>query len=332
MHTQGGGSCGHYESGDSTVIVYVIRKVLTGIVVFVSVTALTFALFYVRGGEAIARSFLPANASVEQQAGLANSLGLLRPLPVQYLEWLGQVLTGSLGHSFASGQPVVEALSSRIPVTLSLVVVSLLLMIVLAVPMGVAAATRGGILDRGVQLLSVVVQAIPGYWLALILVIVFGLTLRLVPATGYIPITESFAGWLSTIILPSIAIALGSVAFVATQIRGSMLDVMRADYVKTLRSRGISRRSIIFKHALRNAAPATLTILSLQVIALLGGAIIVERIYALPGLGTISINAGQAGDVPIVLGTVAFMVVVIVLVNLVTDILNGFLNPKARIS
>jgi peptide/nickel transport system permease protein len=310
---------------------YIVRKVLTGVVVFVSVTALTFWLFYVRGGLSIARSFLPENTTPARVAAEARSLGLLRPLPVQYLDWLGQVFTGSLGNSYQDSEPVIEVLSSRIPVTLSLVIVSLILLILLAVPLGVSAALRGGAVDRGLQILSVVVQAIPGYWLALILVIVFGLTLRLVPATGYIPISESFAGWLSSIILPSLAIALGAVAFVAAQIRGSMLDAMRQEYVRTLRSRGIPWRSIVLKHALRNAAPATLTILSLQVIGLLGGAIIVERIYALQGLGTVSISSGQAGDVPVVLGTVAFMVIVVVVVNLATDILNGFLNPKARV-
>lgn len=312
-------------------IVYILRRVGAGIIVFVSVTALTFALFLARGGEQIARHFLPVNASAEQVHRTAESLGLLRPLYVQYFDWLGSLLRGDLGNSYGSNLSVLDTLSTRLPVTLSLVVVSLVITVVIGVPLGVLAATRGGLLDRGLQVLTVVVQAIPGYWLALILAIVFGLILRMVPATGYVPINVSVSGWFSTIILPSFAIALGAVAFVAAQVRGTMLDVLKQDYIRTIRSRGISRRSIVLKHALRNAAPPMLTVLSLQVISLLGGAVIVERIFALPGLGSISVSAGRLGDAPVVLGTVMYMVIVVVIVNLATDILNGFLNPKVRI-
>jgi peptide/nickel transport system permease protein len=313
------------------VFVYVAKRLGAGFAVFLSVTALTYALFHARGGDALARHFLPVNASHAQVHRTAESLGLLRPLAVQYVDWLSDLLRGSLGYSFDSDQSVLGILSNRLPVTLSLVIVSLLITVAIGVPLGILAATRGGVLDRGLQVLTVVVQAIPGYWLALILAIVFGLVLRLVPATGYVPITESFGGWLSTVILPSLAIALGSVAFVAAQIRGTMLEVLQHDYIRSLRSRGISRRSIVLKHALRNAAPPMLTVLSLQVISLLGGAVIVERIFALPGLGSIAVSAGQQGDAPVVLGTVMYMVIVVVLVNLATDILNGFLNPKVRI-
>jgi peptide/nickel transport system permease protein len=312
-------------------IAYAVRRLLAGVIVFLSATALTFWLFLARGGEAIARNLTSPDATQDQVRETAEALGLLRPIPIQYIEWLGSVFNGTLGQSLQSGQPVSTILASRIPVTMSLVVVSLVLTLLLAVPLGVAAATRGGAIDRALQLLAVIVQAIPGYWMALILVIIFGLTLRWFPATGYIPFTVSVWGWLSTIFLPSLAIALGVVAFVGTQIRGSMLDVLRQEYIRTLRSRGIPLRSIVFRHALRNAAPPTLTILSLQIIALLGGAIIVERIYALPGLGTIAITSGLRGDFPVVLGTVAFMVGVIVVINFATDILIGITSPKARV-
>lgn len=312
-------------------IVYILRRVAAGVAVFISVTALTYALFFARGGEAIARNFLPQNASREQVLQVAENLGLLRPLPEQYFDWLIHVFQGNLGLSYGSSIPVLDTLASRLPVTLSLVVVSLLITIILGLPLGVLAATRGGILDRGLQVLTVVVQAIPGYWLALILAIVFGLILKVVPATGYVPINVSPPGWFSSIIMPSFAIALGAVAFVAAQVRGTMLDVLGKDYIRTLRSRGISSRSIVLKHALRNAAPPMLTVLSLQVIGVLGGAVIVERIFALPGLGSISVTAGREGNAPVVLGVVMYMVIVVVVVNLITDIANGLLNPKARI-
>jgi peptide/nickel transport system permease protein len=313
-------------------IFYMLRGLLKAVTIFVAVTALTFWLFLARGGDAVASGLLPPQSTPAEVHAAAKSFGLLRPVYVQYFEWLGHLMTGhGFGDSFISGQPVGQLIIQRAPVTFSLIIVSLILTIALAIPVGVGAATRGGVIDRGLQLLSVLVQAVPGYWLALILVIIFGLTLRLVPATGYVPITVSFPGWLSTIILPATAIALGSVAFFAMQIRGAMLDQLRRDYIRTLRSRGIGDFSLIFRHALRNAAPGILTLLGLQIIGIVGGAVIVEQIYALPGLGSLALTSGQSGDLPVVLATVAVVVLIVVVVNLLTDIVNGFVNPKARI-
>lgn len=312
-------------------LIYIARKLLTGIVVFLSVTLLTFWMLYARGGTYIASQALGQDSTPAQVQAFAESRGLLKPLLEQYADWLVGVAGGSLGNSILNGQDVGTTLRGAIGVTLSLVVVSLILTVLLAVPFGLAAATRGGAVDRGLQMLSVFVQAVPGYWLALVLVILFGLVLRWVPATGFIPISSSFTGWLSTVIVPSFAIALGAVAFVGSQLRGTLMDVMRQDYIRTLRSRGISSRKILLKYAMRNASAPVLTILSLQVIGVLGGAVIVERIYALPGIGTIGIAAGNSADVPVVMGTVAFMVVVVVVVNLTTDILNGLISPRMRI-
>lgn len=310
---------------------YVLRRVGVSIFVFVAVSAIVFTLFFARGGERLAANFMSDQADLSQIRERAESLGLLRPLTTQYFDWLGSLLQGDLGNSFRTAEPVVEVLSTRVPVTFSIVVLSIILTMLLGIPLGILAATYGGIVDRGLQLFTVVMQAIPGYWLALIFAIVFGLMLSIVPATGYIPMGHSFTGWFASVIMPSLAVALSSVAFIAAQMRGAMLDVLRQDYVRTLRSRGIRSISILFKHALRNAAPPTLTILSLQVISLLGGAVIVERIFALPGLGSIAVTAGQEGDVTVVLGAVTYMVFIIVLVNLVADMLNGWINPKVRI-
>jgi peptide/nickel transport system permease protein len=311
-------------------LLFLLRKLATGAAVFVAVTAITFAMMFARGGEFIAAQVLGASATPEQVHNYAERTGLLRPIPIQYFEWLGQVLRGSLGDSILTGQPVGAILINAIPVTLSLVLLSLLLTCLLAIPLGVAAATRGGAIDRLLQGISVLMQAIPGYWLALVLVIVFGVGLRLVPATGFIPLSDSVAGWFSSIILPSIAIALGSVAFVGTQIRGALVDVLRQEHIRTLKSRGLTDGRVLSKYAMRNISAPTLTILSVQMIGLIGGAIIVERIYALPGIGTITIASGMRADVPVVLGTVTFSVVLIVGINLVTDIVNGLLNPKMR--
>jgi peptide/nickel transport system permease protein len=313
-------------------LLFLGRRLLEALAIFIAVTTVCFTLMYLRGGEAIATNLLPLGAEPEQVRQLAEKLGLLRPLPLQYLDWLAHAVTGDLGTSYASSQEVTEGLALRIPATLSVVVVSLVFTVLLSVLLGVGAAIRGGVIDRMLQALSVTLQAIPAYWLALVFVIVFSLTLKLFPATGYVPITQSFGGWLASIFLPSMALALGNVAAVGTQIRGAMIDVLRQDFIRTLRSRGISGRAVVLRHALRNAAAPGLTILSLQVIGTLSGAVIVERIYALPGIGNLAIQSGLRGDIPFVLGVVTFMVIVVVVVNLLVELLNGFLNPKARVA
>jgi peptide/nickel transport system permease protein len=178
----------------------------------------------------------------------------------------------------------------------------------------------------------VVLSALPPYWVALVLVIAFAINLRWLPATGYIPIGVSILGWASTMILPAVSIALGATFGLAVWIRSSIIDLQRQEFVRTLRSRGISRRAIMYRHILRNAAAPTIQLLALMMIALLGGAIIVERVFALPGIGMMALNAGQVGDIPVVLASVAFLVLVVVIINLIVDIVNGLLNPKVRLA
>ncbi len=311
-------------------LTYVARRIASGFLVFVTVTGTCFVLFNLRGGRAIARNILGADATSAQVDAKVRALGLNRPLFTQYVDWLAGVFHADLGRSFVSRQEVTAVMSTRVPVTMSLVVVTLVLTVIIAVPLGMLAASRGGILDRGVQTVSVVAGAVPNYWLALMLVIAFSLNLRLFPATGFVPITTSVSDWMSTIFLPSVAITLGTSFWLAVWVRSTIIDIYRRDFVRTLRSRGISRRAVLYRHVLRNAAAPTLQMLGLMIISLLSGVIIVERIFALPGVGLMALNSGQQGDVPVVLGGVTFMVVVVVVVNLAVDLLNGFLNPKAR--
>lgn len=313
-------------------LLYLIRRIGAGVVVFLTVTGICYLLYNIRGGYAIAFNILGTDATPEEIELKVTQLGLDRPLPVQYLEWFTGLFRGDLGQSFISSQQVTAIMSTRVPVTLSLILASLILTMVFSVLLGVLAATRGGIIDRIVQGLSVILGAVPAYWLALILVITFSLNLRLFPATGFIPLTESFTGWISTITLPAIGISLGSIFGLAVWIRSSIIDMRRQDWVRTLRSRGLTQNAIMYRHVLRNAAAPTVQILGLMIIGLIGGTIIVERIFALPGVGIMALNSGQAGDIPVVLGAVTFLVVVVVLINIAVDVLNGFLNPKARIS
>ncbi|WP_026820330.1 ABC transporter permease [Arthrobacter castelli] len=310
---------------------FVMRNLLNGVTLIFVVTGATFLLIHMSGGN-IARNILGDDATIEEVKAKAAELGLDRPLLTQYWNWLSGVLSGDWGNSYFSSQSVASAMNTRLPVTLSLIFLSIAITAVVSVILGTWAASRGGAVDRLVQFLSVAGFALPNYWIALVLVLLVALPLQgIFAATGYVPLSESFTGWLSTITLPALAVSIGGVSSVAQQVRGSMLDTLRRDFIRTLRSRGVSRNAILYRHALRNAASPAMTVLSLQFIAMLGGAVIIEQIFALPGLGSLVTTASLQGDIPIVMGVVTYMVAVIVIVNLVIDFANGWLNPKARI-
>jgi peptide/nickel transport system permease protein len=313
-------------------LTYILRRLLSGVIILLTVTGLSFVLLYARGGAAIARNFLGQTATMQQAELTARHLGLDRPLLTQYAGWLGGLVRGNLGNSYASGVPVSVLLGEAAPVTLSLVVLTLVLTMIFSLFLGVLAAARGGWFDRLMQVLSVILGALPAYWVALMLVIIFSLNLSLFPATGYVSLTTSFTGWLSSLTLPATSIALGITLVLAVWIRSCIIDVQRRDFVRTLRSRGIPDRTIMYRHVLRNAAAPIVQMLGLQAIALLSGVIIVEKVFALPGIGTLTLSSGQDGDVPVVMGCITFLVVVVVVINLIVDIVNGLLNPKLKLA
>ena len=308
---------------------FIGRNLLAGIVMVFVISTLTFFLLG-SNGASIARTLLGENATPAQIEAKEHALGLDRGLFERYMDWITHALRGDLGDSWPTNQPVSSALMDRLPVTLSLAIVAVLVTGIVSVFIGVVAAYRGGWIDRVVQVLGIAGFAMPGVWLALILVLVFAITLAWLPATGYVPIGKSLSGWAAALALPVIAISVSSVAATAQQVRGAMIDTLNQDYVRTLRSRGLPERSVVLRHALRNAAPAGLTVLSLEFISLLGSTVVIERIFALPGIGSMVLDATVGGDSPQVLGVVVMMVLVVVIVNLAIDLLNGWLNPKVR--
>jgi peptide/nickel transport system permease protein len=299
------------------------------ILVFV-LTSLTFVLVFSSAQNA-ARNILGESASQEQVDALNRELGLDQPLLVQYTTWLGKAVTGNLGKSWTSNEQVTSAIASRLPVTLSMVITAITVMTIISVLLGVAAAVYGGGLDRLIQFISVLGFSLPNFWIALILVLTFAVSLRWFPATGYVPLTRSVGGWASSLALPVAALVVGGIASAAQQVRGAVIDVLEQDYIRTLRARGVSPRSILFRHALRNATPPALTVISLQFIALLSGAVIIERVFAIPGMGSLTVDASLSGDTPIVMGIVIVLVVLVSLVNLLIDLANAWVNPKVRL-
>lgn len=310
-------------------ILAVFLKLIRAVAVLLIVTFVTFSLMY-GNGPGIARAVLGLRATdIDVQREVVH-LGLDQPLLVQYAKWFGGVLTGNLGHSFFTGQSVSEALSTRLPVTLSLVLITLALTVAISIYLGVTAAVRGGWTDRVLQFLSVLGAAIPSFILAIGLIFAFALAIRWFPATGYVSPSQSVTGWLASITLPIIALLIGAVAGAASQFRSAVADVLGRDYVRTLRARGVRERSVIYRHVLRNAAGPGLIVLSLQVIYLIGGAVVIELVFALPGMGELTNTSAQQGDVPMVMGAVLASIVIVLVVNLLADLAGAALNPKAR--
>ena len=305
------------------------KRLLRSLAVFVVVTFVTFSLMY-GNGPGIAHAVLGLNATPEAVQAEVVKLGLDRPLVVQYWDWLTGVFRGDLGSSFYTSESVAGALSNRVPVTLALVFLTLLLTAVLSVILGVTAAVRGGWVDRVLQFISVLGTAVPAFIVAIALVFAFAIHWRAFPATGYVSPNVSASGWLASLTLPVLALLIGAVAGAAAQFRTAVLDQLGRDYVRTLRARGIPEREVIFRNVLRNSAPPGLTVLSLTVFGLLGGAVFIEQVFALPGMGQMANMAAQISDVPLVMGTVLVAVVIVLIVNFVGDLAITLLNPKAR--
>jgi peptide/nickel transport system permease protein len=310
---------------------FVVRRLLSGVVLLIVITMVAFSLLYIGGGD-IARRILGQNATQEQVDARAAQLGLDRPLTEQYLSWFGGAVHGDLGRSWFNGQFVATALGSRVQVTLTLVVGAILITAVVATVIGVLAALRRGWVDRLVQFGSVIGFAIPGFLIALVLVLVLAIRLGWFGATGYTTFADDPGAWLRSVTLPVLALAIGSVAAVTQQVRGSVIDALQRDYVRTLRARGLGTRSVVFTHVLRNAGGPALAVLAVQFVGLLGGAVIVEQVFAIPGLGQFAVSATTNGDIPVVMGLVLVTAVIVVLVNLAIDLLQAFLNPRVRLS
>ncbi|WP_432876584.1 ABC transporter permease [Kribbella sp. CA-245084] len=309
---------------------FIGRRLVACVVLVVVIAGITFLLAF-SGTSNVARNLLGENATPDQLAAKNAELGLDKPLLAQLGTWASHALHGDLGISWFTNEPVAQAIANRLPVTLSMVVLAVTLTALISVGLGVAAAVRGGWLDRVIQVLSVAGFALPNFWVALVLVVFFSVSLGVLPATGYVRLSESPGSWAAALVLPVASLVIGSTASAAQQVRGAVIDVLHQDFVRTLRARGISPRSVLFRHALRNAASPALTVLSLQFIALLGGAVVIEKVFAIPGLGTLTINAALQGDVPVLMGVVVTLVVLVVIVNLVIDVISGWVNPKVRV-
>lgn len=309
----------------------ITNRLLISLPLLLVVSAISFLVQSLLPGD-MANVIGGLDATPEDLAAIREKLGLDQPVITQYLNWLANAVQGNLGVSLANGESVSAVLATRLPVTLSLVVGATILSLVLGVLLGILSSWGPKRVGNVIDVLSILGLAAPSFWIALILVSIFSVSLGILPPGGYVPITESIGDWATFMILPIIAVSLHGLTSIAKQTRESMLDVSSRDFIRNLRANGIPERSILLKHALRNAAIPVTTITGLLFIGALTGSITVEQVFSLPGLGTQAVSAALTQDIPLIQGTTLAFTLLVVVVNLLTDIVYGLINPKVRIS
>jgi peptide/nickel transport system permease protein len=311
-------------------IAVVLRRLAWSVPLLFIVSALTFVLLSLTPGDA-AQTILGTSGNRAQYAQIRHQLGLDQPLYSQYWQWLNRLLHGNLGSSLFTGESVASQLNSRLPVTLSLMVGSTLLAATIGIGLGVLSAlSRRPFVRRGSDVMSLLGMAIPNFWFALVLVSVFAVTWKIFPATGYTPFAQSPSEWALGLVLPVVALAVAGIAVVAKQTRDAMLDVMNRDFIRTLRAAGLNEASVVFRHALRNAAIPVVTVLGLQLVGLLSGTVLVEAVFVLPGLGGLAVQATNQHDIPVVQGVAVYFTLFVIALNLFVDVAYSWLNPKVR--
>ncbi|SBU95876.1 peptide/nickel transport system permease protein [Streptomyces sp. Ncost-T6T-1] len=310
---------------------FIARRIAAGALLLLVISLLSYLLLSIPDQD-VGRQLLGQGADQAAVDAKNASLGLDRAVLVQYADWLAHAVRGDLGTSWFTSEDVATTVSARLPVTASLMVGVTLVATVVSFLLGVWAGVRRGAVDRFVQVLGVVGYALPGFLVTLVIVLVFAVNLNWFPAIGYTPFAASPSGWLSTITLPVLSLSVASVAGVSQQVRGAVIDVLRQDYVRTLRARGLPMSRIVFRHVLRNASAPALSVLGMQFVGLLGGAVLVEQIFGLPGIGSMTVTYTTRGDIPVIMALVMLTVVGVVLINLLVDVMIGWLNPKARVA
>lgn len=309
----------------------VVRRLLSSAPLLFLVSALTFVLVSLVPGNP-ARTIVGQHATVEQYEAVRAQLGLDEPLPVQYWDWLVRVFHGDLGSSLFSGEPVTSVLNNRLPVSLSLIIAGTVVSGILGVSLGLLSARRGGFLVKAVDGLALLGLAVPAFWFALVLIALGAVRLRWFPVTGYVPFADDPAEWGRSLVLPVLSLSLGAVAIIAKQTRDSVLDTLSRDFVRVMQANGFSRRSILYRHVLRNAALPLVTVLGVVLVSLLAAAVFVETVFAMPGLGSLTQQATVQHDIPVIQGAVLYITVLVVLVNLLVDLLYSRLDPRVRAS
>lgn len=309
---------------------YLLTRLAGGLATLLVSAVVVFAVVRLIPGSPISklldRQFDPTVA-----ASLQRLYGLDKPIPVQFWTWITAVLHGDLGYSLLSSDSVASIVGERIPRTLILLAGGVTVGLLIAVPAGVIAATRRGRYpDAAVSVGTTLLLSVPQFWLGILLTLVFAINLRVLPAIGYVDPAVDPAGAFKALILPWLTIGLPMAAYVSRVLRSSLLEVLGQDYLRAARARGVREDVVIMRHALRNAAIPTVTVVGLEIGYLLGGSIVVEQVFSYPGMGQLMINAIVSRDYPVIQASILFFAVAFVVVNLITDVIYATLDPRIR--
>ena len=305
-------------------------RLLQAAPVLLLVAVLSFLLMHLLPGDP-AVVIAGADASPEAIAKLRAQLGLDRPLLQQLLQWVGQLLQGNFGFSLGLNQSVLSAVGERLPVTLSLAFLAFAITLPVGTLLGVVAACfRGTLIDSLVMGIALLGVSLPSFWIAIVSVIVFSVTLGWVPASGYTPLTENPGRWFAALIQPAAVLALFQIGYLARMTRSAMLDVLSQDYIRTARAKGVSEVQTIFKHGLRNALMTVVTASGIILSLLIGGSVVLEQVFALPGIGRMVVQGIMARDYPLIQGTMLLFGFGFVLVNFIVDMIYTLVDPRVR--
>ncbi|MBD8204409.1 MULTISPECIES: ABC transporter permease [Pseudomonas syringae group] len=311
-------------------LMFILRRLLSAIPTLILVSLFVFTLQKLLPGDPVL-----AMAGEERDPAvmeyLRDKYRLNDPIPLQYLNWVGNVLTGDFGTSLRTEQPVTTLLASKLPVTLELAVLALLIALLIGIPTGIISAVRKGTaVDYGANVVALSGISIPHFWLGILLIMVFAVKLQWLPASGFVPVGEDLGQNLKTLVLPAFVLGAGLSGILMRHTRSAMLEVLRTDYVRTARAKGLLPRTVILKHALRNALMPIVTLTTLLFGELLGGAVLTEQVFSIPGFGKMIVDAVFNRDYAVVQGVVLCVALGFLLLNMLADVLYRMINPRLR--
>lgn len=311
---------------------FVIRRLALAIPVLIGVSILVFLLLRLLPGDVVdVLQGTESTMSPEARATFRKMLGLDEPIYVQYLRWIWDLFHADLGSSLRTGQPVFAGLLQRLPITVELAVLAVVISMAIAIPLGIVSAIqRNNGLDFAVRIFGLVGLSFPNFWLATMLILVASLYFKWLPSIIFVSPFDNPLENLQQMVLPALSLAMGMMAIVMRMTRSAMLEVLRQEYIKSARAKGLSERVVLYRHALKNALIPVITVIGIQVGYLLGGAVIVEQIFGLPGVGWMLLNGIYQRDYPVVQGGVLFLALMFLLVNILVDVLYAYLDPRIK--
>ena len=310
---------------------FLTKRLAGAFVVLVLVSLMSFAIIWLVPGDPTA-AFLDTSATPEQVERLRRELGLDQPVIVQMLDWYGRILHGDLGHSILLNRSVTAAILERLPVTLSLAGIALVLALMIGVLAGIVAAVNHNRWpDQVVMTAALIGLSVPDFWLGIMLILLLAVKLGLFPTGGYVPLSEDPLGWLASIFMPAMTLAVIQVGFIARMTRASMLEVLNQDFIRTADAKGLKLTEIMLRHGLPNALVPVLTVAGIVAGALLGGAVIIEQVFSIPGVGRLIIGGILSRDYPVIQGGLLLLAVIYLAVNLAVDILYAAVDPRVRL-